>query len=216
MTWIVGITYLFFMVMTFVAPAFTRDFSAKEGPLEHVQHMLLVAGIGAWVVAAFRAAKGRGSAVAIACLLTFVLGEELNWGEVLGITAVSDPLRRAIGRTNLHNFGRGLSYHLFALPLLALFGAGFFAHFAPKRSSSGWLGAWRTAFGDLIPTRDQTLAAGLVGVCTVVLGLAMSAWESELDEVKETVVYGLLIAVAMERREERRALVIKAPRASAA
>ncbi|MDC3960141.1 hypothetical protein [Polyangium jinanense] len=200
MTWIVGITYLLFMVMTFVAPGFTREFAAKEGPLEHVQHVLLVAGIGAWIVAAFRAAKGRGWALAIAIFLMFVLGEELNWGEVVGITAVSDPLRRAIGRTNVHNYWWGMSYHLFALPLLALFGAGFFAHFAPKRSSSGWLGAWRAAFGDLIPTRDQTMAAGLVAVCTVVFGLALSAFESELDEVKETVVYVLLLGVGAGRR----------------
>ncbi|UQA60505.1 hypothetical protein [Polyangium aurulentum] len=200
MAWLVGATYLLFLVMAFAAPDWTRDLAAKEGSLEHVQHVLLVLGIGAWIVAAFRVSKGRGWAVAIACFLMLVLGEELNWGEVLGITVVSEPLRRSLGQTNVHNYWWGMSYHLFALPLLGLFGAGFLSHFAKERSSRGRLAAWRAAFGDLRPTRDQTLAAGVVAGCTVAFGIAMSAWENELDEVKETAVYLLLIGVAAVRR----------------
>ncbi|MEZ4222875.1 MAG: hypothetical protein R3B13_18175 [Polyangiaceae bacterium] len=70
-----------------VAPeSFLQLRAQREGPLEHVSHVVLLAALGAWGLAARSLRRpSRGIALAIAAYLLLLLLEEIDWGLVYGI-----------------------------------------------------------------------------------------------------------------------------------
>ncbi|MCX4241108.1 hypothetical protein [Paraliomyxa miuraensis] len=153
--------------------------AAKEGPLEHLGHGLLLVALVGWAVAAARARgadrrRERGLCMALVATCALVLGEELDWGAVYGVTAGAEALHTALGHQNLHNAWRGASYLLFSLPVVLLVGV------------VGWRRG--DALGRL-PQRRDALGLGLLGVASVVGAWGGPRWEPVLDEVVETILY---------------------------
>lgn len=199
MVWLVGIGYLLFGVAAFVWPSTLQRLAAKEGPVEHVSHLVLAVGAFAWIVGGVRASRGKGSvSIAMGIFSIFVLGEELAWGEVIGIDVVADRLRAWVGRPDVHNAWSGASYLLFALPPAALFGPAILGLLGASLDC-GPLRAWRAAVDPVMPTFDQTLAAVTIALVSILATLAVPSWEDALDELTELWVYVLLLAVAWPR-----------------
>lgn len=176
LTSLVGLGFVLTFLLAVAAPASLRWVAAKEGPLELLSHAVLLAGVVVYLVRARRAP--RWIPLLIALWAGVVLGEELDWGAVLGVGPASEG-------ANLHNAWGGASYLLFALPWLLLYSAALAppSWGLPKR----WSGQ--------LPPRDHAGAFVLIAVvaaATVSPGLA--DWESSLDEVGETLLYALLLA----------------------
>ncbi len=184
---IVLIGSLAFAILAIVAPTTAASLAAKEGPLEHLSHAILPLALFAWAVAAARARGPEAKTerfIAIGLCLTcaIILGEELDWGSVYGITLLGDRLAAATGRANLHNAWSGGSYLLFALLPLTLIG----------------VVGWRRGHtpGRLPGRRD---AVGLIALGALSLGasLAWPAGEGLVDEVGETLLYLSLLWIAV-------------------
>jgi hypothetical protein len=174
-----------------VAPERVRAVCAKEGACELVSHVVLAVALLGFAIAVVRA-KSRAHAwalglVAIACAV--VLGEELDWGAVLGLRGLADPLERGLGSANVHNAARGHSYVLFALasPVLAAvaFGRG------------AWARRWQDRLGPWTPRPGDGAAALLVLVVALVVALAVPGWEAEIDEAAELLGYAVMAAIAV-------------------
>lgn len=173
------------------APDHVRTICAKEGPCEIVSHVVLgaaIVGFGAAAVQARPPARAWALAlVAIAC--TVVLGEELDWGAVLGVRLLADPLERGLGSANVHNAARGHSYVLFAIaaPVVAMVALG----------RGAWAERWRARLGRCAPSKDDGVA--VLVVLGVALGVAILAprWDAVVDEVAELLGYGILLARCM-------------------
>jgi len=102
----------------------------------------------------------------------FVVGEELDWGAVLGASAVGEALRGTVGHRNLHNFGGGHGYLVFAIvPAVAV------------------VAAWRPSDHVGAPGRADALALVVAAVPTIASALVLPTWADELDEFGELVVY---------------------------
>lgn len=166
------------LVLVLAAPTLARRLLAKEGPVELVSHVILLAAVLAWL-ALVRRTRGRDRlrAALMAGFLALVLAEELDWGGVLGLPAIGLRLDAAVGHRNLHNATHGASYLLFALPLLLHFAA-------PARMHGG-----------LAPVADERAAFFAVALAFIAWNLG--PWESHAQELLEGVLYALLLAVGV-------------------
>jgi hypothetical protein len=168
-----------FVMLAWLEPSMARWLAAKEGPLEQVGHAVLVVAIGGWLVAAWRATgdgrrRERWVCLAFVLMCGLVLAEELDWGGVYGVGPLGAALHAATGHPNLHNAWRGASYVVFAILPLVLVG----------------VEGWRR--GDLpgrLPRRPDALGLLGLGACSLLGTLGWPAWEPELDEVVETLLY---------------------------
>ena len=145
----------------------------KEGPAEHLQHLLLAALVLA--SAALAAGRGERTLWAIPLYALLLLGEELDWGGLwLG------------GGGNLHT--RGHLYFLFGLPLAFAFTPSLRSRTSPMRA----------LLGPATPSRSETLALFVAVLALPALASALRpAWELPLDEAKELALYGLLLGVVL-------------------
>ena len=174
-----------------LAPERVREVCAKEGACELVSHLVLAIAALGWIAAAMRArADVRPWALALvagACVV--VLGEELDWGGVLGLRGVADPLEGAFGAANVHNAAQGHSYLLFALaaPLLAAVALG----------RGAWARGWRARLGPWSPCASDGAAALLVIAVALATALVQPDWDSEVDEVAELLGYSVIAAIAL-------------------
>ncbi|MCY1053964.1 hypothetical protein [Nannocystis sp. SCPEA4] len=167
------------VVAALVSPATTLAVLAKEGPAEHASHAVLAAAVVAWTLAG-RAASRRAVPLAMAGFLALVLAEEVDWGAVYGWPALGERMAAAFGHRNMHNAGRGSSYLLFALPLVAYY-------MVP--GTGRWLG--RTT-----PNRDERWAfAAVAGL--FIAGNMVPAWERAAQELLELLLYALLLATGV-------------------
>jgi hypothetical protein len=176
-----------FVILAGLDPAAAARLAAKEGPLEHASHGVLVVALCGWIVAAWRA---RGDAhrlerrvcigLALACAL--ILAEELDWGRVYGVEPVAHVLAAATGRPNLHNAWHGASYVAFAmLPLVLVGVVGWRRGDAPGR----------------LPARRDAVGLAVLGVASLGGSLAWPVWEPMLDEVVETLLYAGLAWISL-------------------
>ena len=156
-----------------VAPEPAGRWLAKEGPVEHASHLVLLLAALTWLGLGL----ARGRALVMSCFLLVVLAEEVDWGAVYGLPALGVRIDAAVGHRNLHNALRGASYLLFALPLALYFGA-------PARR-----------LGALAPTADERAAFALVAAAFVAFNLG--PWERQAQELLEAVLYALLLAVGL-------------------
>lgn len=150
-----------------------RSWCAKEGPIEQLSVAVLVASAIAWalVVRSTWRRIDRWAAVMLAFTLV-VVGEELDWGAVLGASSVGEALRSAVGHRNLHNFGGGHGYLVFAIvPAIAV------------------IAAWRRDAPLGAPRRADAIGLVVAAVPTIASALLWPAWADELDEFGELVVY---------------------------
>lgn len=167
-----------FAVVAWLDPVDMRELAAKEGSLEAAGEALLVAAVLGWLWAAWEA---RGDArrferrmctgLAITCAL--VLGEELDW---------FGALKAVTGHPNLHNAWKGASYVLFALPVALLVGV------------VGWR---RGVEPGRLPDRRDAVALALLAAASLGGSLAWPAWERELDEVVELLLYAGLAWISL-------------------
>jgi hypothetical protein len=156
------------------APASTARALAKEGPVEHASHAVLLLAALAWARLAARPAPARWLAAAMAGFLALVLAEELDWGAVYGLPGPGPRLQALLGHRNMHNAARGSSYLLFAAPLAL--------YFARAR-------------GPLAAAPGERLAFAAVGALFILGNL--TPWEREAQELLEAVLYALLLVVAV-------------------
>lgn len=174
---VVVVGSLAFAALVAVSPASAEWLAAKEGPLEHLGHGVLVLAALAWVWAAVRRRRVRAErwvCIGLALTCGLVLGEELDWGAVYGLNGLSDVVRAVAGRGNLHNAWSGASYLLFALLPVGLVGVvGWRRGDAPGR----------------LPRRRDALGLVLLGLLSVVATLVWEAGEEMVDEVGETLLY---------------------------
>jgi hypothetical protein len=173
-----------------IAPERVREVCAKEGACELVSHLVLVIAALGWSAAFVRPRGARPWALAlVACACVIVLGEELDWGGVLGFRVVADPLARSFGAANVHNAAHGHSYLLFALaaPLLATVALG----------RGGWAQRWRSRLGPWVPRPSDGAAALLVVAVALATALVQPGWDSEVDEVAELLGYAIVAAIAL-------------------
>jgi hypothetical protein len=168
-----------------IAPDALRGVLRKEGALEWMSHALLVVDVLVFALASYR---HRSAAVAaLAGFTMLVLAEELDWGAELGVRGIERPLRALSGDGNLHNRWSGHSYLLFAAPVFA-----YFALALPRVSTYA-----RRHLGVATPSRTEGLAfLSMIGV-VVLLAVLMPSWEGERDELIETILYALMLAIGI-------------------
>ena len=156
------------------------DLLAKEGPVEHLSHAVLVVAVVAW---GRHAARGDDNAArilrgALALFLLAVLGEELDWGAVYGLV----PGRGG----NVHNAWGGASYLVFALPLGLIVAA-------------PWVAPLARALGRAAPGRVDALGLLAIPAAALSVALAWPRWEPYFDEYSELLLYGALAWLAIRR-----------------
>jgi hypothetical protein len=154
-------------VAAVIAPEHALRVAAKEGLLEALSHAVLLVGIVAWAVRA-RIAP-RAVPILAAVVLAVVLAEELDWGGLFGVTLVAE----VTGLENFHNSWGGASYLLFAVPFAVFFALPF------------------TRLARHGPDRGHTFAFAVVMIVAAASALADPVWERALDELNETLAYGL-------------------------
>ncbi|MBK7584782.1 MAG: hypothetical protein IPI67_31910 [Myxococcales bacterium] len=105
LTRVFGAMLGFYLGLVLLTPGLWLRLAAKEGPLEHVGHVVVVAALGLWCVVAARAGgRARGLAIAAAVYLTLVVLEEIDWGEVYGVDLGHSLVARLThGSPNFHN-----------------------------------------------------------------------------------------------------------------
>lgn len=170
---LVVVTGAALLAVCLAAPDAAGRWLAKEGPVEHASHLVLLLAALSWL----RLGLSRGLALAMAAFLLFVLAEEVDWGAVYGLPALGVRIDAAVGHRNLHNAARGASYLLFAVPLALYFAA-------PARR-----------LGALAPTRDERAAFAIVAALFIAFNLG--PWERQAQELLEAVLYALLLAVGL-------------------
>jgi len=200
-----GSLYAFAIVAAYAAFVFAavawpwvlREVAAKEGPIEHLSHAVLVVAVIGWARAAWRHHARRGAVLSalMAVFCTLVLFEELSWGKEVGVDIVADHVRAIAGRPDFHNAWGGASYMLFAVPLLVLILPALARH-------TTWLQSLRSAWGDRLPTRRRLVPLGLIAVFTILGTVAAPAWENELDELNELMLYLWLTTTALAPPEK--------------
>ncbi len=146
-------------------PELFTELLAKEGPSEHLSHSVVGIAAGVWLLLGVR----RAPALLGGLFFLIVLGEETDWGAIYGD---GDGF-------NLHNAFGGHLYSLFAIPLVAFYGASLLA---PERL--------RALLGAATPERFDLWALGLCVLLGPVAGLSMMTdHERALDEVIELALY---------------------------
>jgi hypothetical protein len=174
-----------------LAPARVREVCEKEGACEIVSHVVLaLAAVG--FVAALARSRGRAAPWALALVAggcVVVLGEELDWGGVLGVRTLAAPLERALGSANVHNAARGHSYLVFALaaPLVAAVALG----------RGAWSERWRARLGPWAPASADGLAVLLVAAVALATAVLAPSWDAVVDEVAELLAYAVVAAIAV-------------------
>ncbi len=157
-----------FAVLAVAAPAAFATVAAKEGPLEHVSHVVLLVAAMAWLRAALVAATvtrtERRVAIGLTVTCLVVLGEELDWGGVYGVGSL----------TNLHNAWSGASYLLFAIPVVV--GVGVVGWRNPKNRGR-------------LPRRRDAVGLAVLGVASLALTVLWPAGEAAVDEIGESLLY---------------------------
>lgn len=176
--------WLLFALAAIVAPETVRDGCRKEGFVEELSHGLLIVALLLWIAGVVRGPR-RGSMAAGALFVAVLLGEEVDWGAVWGLQGA---LRAITGELNLHNAWAGTSYLLFALPLLWLYGPALFA------GADG--GSTSARFGGRGPSADEAQAFVLVALGAALAPFIGQAWEPELDEFAELLLYVVLLSTA--------------------
>ncbi len=170
-----------FAGLALAAPQLAASMLAKEGPVEHASHVVLLVAVVLWILLAARTrGRARLFAAALATFLVFVLLEELDWGAVYGLRGPGEAIARSLGHRNLHNAASGSSYLLFAVPLAAYF---------------GW------PHGPLPPVRGERLAFLLLA--TLFLLGNLTAWERQAQELLEALVYALMLTIAARHLRAR-------------
>ena len=196
------VPFVVFAMAAVLMPDATGQWTAKEGPVEHVSHGVLLLAVLAWsarTVEVLRKPGGgdphaQGTAngvwlpLGVALWMAVVLAEELDWGAVYGFNGLAGQLSRVAGRPDLHNAWSGASYLVFCIPVLVLAGLGL-------------VGTKQGAQPNGVAL-DRSDAAALIVVMAVsfVGTLAWSAVEAQLDEVAELVLYGVLFWIAARPR----------------
>lgn len=181
-----------FVLAATLMPDTTAQWTAKEGPVEHVSHGVLVLTVLAWAartVAVQRSnASGGWLPLGVALWMAVVLAEETEWGAVYGADGLAEQVSRVAGRPDFHNAWSGASYLVFCIPVLVLAGLGL-------------SGAKRTAEPRAVAL-DRSDAAPLiiVMVASLVGTLAWPAIEAQLDEVAELVLYAVVLWIAVRSR----------------
>jgi hypothetical protein len=151
-----------------------RSWCAKEGAVERASVGVLLAMGAAWGFVLWRSRARDPWAIAMLAFAILVVGEELDWGAVVGVGGVGEALQGAVGHRNLHNFAGGHGYLLFAIvPAVAVVAA-------LRRAPSRYVGA---------PTRADAIGLVVAAVPTIASALAWPRWADELDEFGELVVY---------------------------
>ncbi len=146
-------------------PERSSELLAKEGPSEHLSHCIVAVAAFVWLLLGGR----RPLALLGGLFFLIVLGEETDWRAIYGD---GDGF-------NLHNALDGHLYSLFAIPLLALYGASLLAR---ERL--------RLLLGAATPERVDLWALGLCVLLGPVAGLStMTEHERALDEVIELALY---------------------------
>lgn len=174
--WVVGGLWLGFAAAAFSGGAALRAWCAKEGPVEQLSVVVLVANLIAWAIVVRRTRPVDRWALVMLVFTALVVGEELDWGAVLGATRLGDALRGAVGHRNLHNFGGGHGYLVFAIvPAVAV------------------VAAWRGSTSVGSPRRSDAIALGVAALPTVLSAWLWPAWSDELDELGELAVYVALV-----------------------
>jgi hypothetical protein len=177
-----------------IDPDLLRRLLRKEGPLEHVSHVvLLVAALGFFAGAR---AHRRPAIALVGAFCTLVLLEEIDWGAVYGWYGMANPFKAVTGSVNVHNRWHGHSYVVFAAPML-----GYFALAIPRAPA-----AIKRRLGSAVPTRQEGLAFALLLTLVIVLAIVLPTWERERDELIETSGYAILLVVSL------RAALTRAPR----
>lgn len=158
----------------------------KEGVGELVSHVALVASIAAWVALAIRARSGRLVAALMALVAVVFLGEEIDWGEQLGVELIAAAWRSLDGRPNLHTSFDGRLYPAFVLPWLAYFSAAWW----PERA--------RARLGDARPSRAASLAfAAAFGALALTELLPLDP-TARFEEGAELLIYVAVAVPALE------------------
>ncbi|EDM80091.1 hypothetical protein PPSIR1_20729 [Plesiocystis pacifica SIR-1] len=173
------LTYLAGTALLVLTPELGLRALEKEGAVEQASHLVLVAAIVAYAVVALR--SRRPLVLLLSLFLTLVLLEELDWGDVYSQNQLATFFQAETGDVNFHNRWGGHSYLLFALPV-------------PAYGLSAFYPAWlreplERALGPAAPDRRASVAM-LACVATLIVGLlALSAYEQQLDELNELVIY---------------------------
>jgi hypothetical protein len=189
--WVAAGLWLGFAAAVFSDGVALRSWCAKEGPIEQLSIAALAVSVIAWALVVRHTWSRRFDrwAVVMLAFTLLVVGEELDWGAVLGATSVGEMLRGAVGHRNLHNFGGGHGYLVFALvPAVAV------------------LAAWRGGTGVGSPRRTDAIALVVAAVPTVLSAWVWPAWSDELDEFGELVVYVALAAWSLGAAARARGL----------
>jgi hypothetical protein len=172
--WAVAGLWIGFAAASMSNASALRSWCAKEGAVEQLSMAVLAVSAIAWALVVRRTWQPRVDrwAAAMLAFTLLVVAEELDWGAVLGASAIGEALRAAVGHRNLHNFGGGHGYLVFALvPAIAV------------------LAAWRRGAGVGAPRRADAVALVVAGLPTIASAWLWPAWSDELDEFGELVVY---------------------------
>ncbi len=163
-----------------------------ESLIEHVSHLVLAAGVVAWIGVAVRI-KGSTArlviAVVVAAYVALLLMEELRYGGVYGLNGGRGVLYPIIGKSSLHQSSTRAAtvFHdmnfWFALPVLFWF--------TLPRLPIARLRAW-SEDNPLVPTAVETIVLWLI-LITYCLIDALAV--RKLMDFYQTLTYGLLAVV---------------------
>jgi hypothetical protein len=160
------------VLVALVAGASFDAVFAKEGPGEHIGHVLLAAIVALLGIVAVR----HRWALLIAAFFVIVLGEELDWGGVYA----------GARHGNFHNAWGGASYLIFALPVVA-----YFALALVPRTRAVLV----RMLGPATPAPPEAAAAIAVGAISLGATLGLPSHEPAMDEASELALYLLVLLI---------------------
>ena len=130
-------TALTFVTVSLAAPRLAARLTVAEGPIEHFGHVLLLAVVLTWIVAAGHAlrngAKTTPAARALCVFMPVYLGailmDEIDWGAVYGWDLGATTVRELTGQPNLHRFlllpdFDGIALIIWGTPMFGFFALG--------------------------------------------------------------------------------------------
>ncbi len=175
-----AITAAFVVAAVFAPDAFLAIRAKREGPIEHVSHVALLAASVVWL-AALRSLRGRKRrfAIGVAGYVLLLLLEEIDWGLVYGLDI---GFKNVFGVPSFHQTTWENEYvwqdklYWFGAPIALFF-------VAP------WLGRWTEGLRPVAPTR----ADGIVFVVVLATFLVVDQFHRHAMSSYQAVIY-LLIA----------------------